>query len=94
MYLQANCAKCHPWQAVLQRSLAQLSAYVDKYKKRLNTKNLVYVRQIIAVLRGLLRFLSEKPPALSSTQEEEQAGKVNGIANSIVMHEVSLQPIG
>jgi hypothetical protein len=84
---------------VLQRGLAQLTAYSDKYKKRLNTKNLVYIRQIVAVLRGLLRFLSEpssdqsNPPPSSSAGNGGSGGGggkgKEGGATTTSMHEVT-----
>ena len=39
------------------RALSQLTQYEAKYRSRLKAKNLMYVKQILFVLSGLLRCL-------------------------------------
>ncbi|XP_046889666.1 ATP-dependent DNA helicase DDX11 isoform X2 [Hypomesus transpacificus] len=46
--------------AQLCRAHSQLTQYSDRYKSRLKAKNLMYIRQILFVLEGLVRVLGGK----------------------------------
>uniref|UniRef100_A0A671VQQ6 ATP-dependent DNA helicase DDX11 n=1 Tax=Sparus aurata TaxID=8175 RepID=A0A671VQQ6_SPAAU len=46
--------------AQLCRTHSQLSQYADRYKSRLKAKNLMYIKQILFVIEGLVRVLGGK----------------------------------
>ncbi|XP_051808029.1 ATP-dependent DNA helicase DDX11 [Acanthochromis polyacanthus] len=46
--------------AQLCRSHSQLTQYADRYKSRLKAKNLMYIKQILFVIEGLVRALGGK----------------------------------
>ncbi|KAM3609175.1 uncharacterized protein V6R79_010695 [Siganus canaliculatus] len=46
--------------AQLCRAHSQLSQYADRYKTRLKAKNLMYIKQILFVIEGLVRVLGGK----------------------------------
>ncbi|XP_068170153.1 ATP-dependent DNA helicase DDX11 isoform X2 [Antennarius striatus] len=46
--------------AQLCRAHSQLTQYVDRYKSRLKAKNLMYIKQILFVIEGLVRVLGGK----------------------------------
>ncbi|KAI4902620.1 hypothetical protein NFI96_032937 [Prochilodus magdalenae] len=57
--------------AQLCRAHSQLSQYCDRYRSRLKAKNLMYIKQILFVLEGLVRTLGGKVglnPVAQSTQ--------------------------
>lgn len=61
-----------------------LSAYLDRYRRRLKGKNLVYVKQILHVLKQLHRFFNqhEQKTAASTEQPSSNASGSNNFSGS------------
>ena len=45
----------------VRMSVSQLAAYLQKYKNRLLGKNIAYIRQIVHIIKAILKFLEPKP---------------------------------
>ncbi|KAF7699344.1 ATP-dependent DNA helicase DDX11 [Silurus meridionalis] len=66
--------------AQLCRAHSQLSQYCDRYRSRLKAKNLMYIKQILFVLEGLVRTLGGKVglnPVTQSTQPGAELLTIN-----------------
>ncbi|KAK2848365.1 hypothetical protein Q7C36_010047 [Tachysurus vachellii] len=66
--------------AQLCRAHSQLSQYCDRYRSRLKAKNLMYIKQILFVLEGLVRTLGGKVgmnPVAQSTQPGTELLTIN-----------------
>ncbi|XP_047451744.1 ATP-dependent DNA helicase DDX11 isoform X1 [Mugil cephalus] len=66
--------------AQLCRAQSQLSQYADRYKSRLKAKNLMYIKQILFVIEGLVRVLGGKVgqnPQSQTTQAGTQMLTIN-----------------
>ncbi|KAL7870974.1 hypothetical protein SRHO_G00084710 [Serrasalmus rhombeus] len=66
--------------AQLCRAHSQLSQYCDRYRSRLKAKNLMYIKQILFVLEGLVRTLGGKVglnPVTQSTQSGAELLTIN-----------------
>eukprot|EP00041_Stephanoeca_diplocostata_P014004 m.251522 g.251522 ORF g.251522 m.251522 type:complete len:960 (-) comp19540_c0_seq1:191-3070(-) len=50
--------------SVFDRAVSQLEEYLRRYRKRLNTRNVVYINQILTVLKAMLQFLDDGRKAL------------------------------
>ncbi|XP_072551300.1 ATP-dependent DNA helicase DDX11 [Salminus brasiliensis] len=59
--------------AQLCRAHSQLSQYCERYRSRLKAKNLMYIKQILFVLEGLVRTLGGKV-ALNPVTQSTQSG--------------------
>ena len=60
-------------------ALSQLTQYKDRYQARLNPKNLFYVNQLVAILKGFVKYLGVKKKKKNTnknhnnnTREEEE----------------------
>ncbi|KAM8751701.1 ATP-dependent DNA helicase DDX11 isoform 1-T1 [Acanthopagrus schlegelii] len=60
--------------AQLCRTHSQLSQYADRYKSRLKAKNLMYIKQILFVIEGLVRVLGGKVGQNPQSQTTTQTG--------------------
>ncbi|XP_056272906.1 ATP-dependent DNA helicase DDX11 isoform X2 [Pseudoliparis swirei] len=66
--------------AQLCRAHSQLTQYADRYKSRLKAKNLMYIKQILFVIEGLVRVLGGKVgqnPQSQMTQTETELHTIN-----------------
>ncbi|MCI4379479.1 hypothetical protein PGIGA_G00228850 [Pangasianodon gigas] len=66
--------------AQLCRAHSQLSQYCDRYRSRLKAKNLMYIKQILFVLEGLVRTLGGKVglnPVTQTTQSGTELLTIN-----------------
>ena len=76
----------------LCKAHTQLSAYKERYKSRLNAKNLLYVKQLLFVLTNLAKMLSEKAVKISSGPEQVTAGQSRLIDSTLLMNEAQIRP--
>ncbi|XP_029951189.1 ATP-dependent DNA helicase DDX11 [Salarias fasciatus] len=66
--------------AQLCRAHSQLNQYADRYKNRLKAKNLMYIKQILFVIEGLVRILGGKVgqnPQSQATQAGTEMFTIN-----------------
>uniref|UniRef100_A0A3P9NF89 DEAD/H (Asp-Glu-Ala-Asp/His) box helicase 11 n=1 Tax=Poecilia reticulata TaxID=8081 RepID=A0A3P9NF89_POERE len=66
--------------AQLCRAQSQLTQYADRYKNRLKAKNLMYIKQILFVIEGLIRVLGGKVgqnPQSQTTQAGTEMYTIN-----------------
>ncbi|XP_075998011.1 ATP-dependent DNA helicase DDX11 [Genypterus blacodes] len=66
--------------AQLCRAFSQLTQYADRYKSRLKAKNLMYIKQILFVIEGLIRVLGGKAgqnPQSQATQPGTELLTIN-----------------
>ena len=50
-------------------ALSQLTQYKDRYQARLNPKNLFYVNQLVAILKGFVKYLGVKKKKKKNTNK-------------------------
>ncbi|XP_056272910.1 ATP-dependent DNA helicase DDX11 isoform X6 [Pseudoliparis swirei] len=73
--------------AQLCRAHSQLTQYADRYKSRLKAKNLMYIKQILFVIEGLVRVLGGKVgqnPQSQMTQTVSSAGQQGSEAEKVL----------
>ncbi|XP_040894925.1 ATP-dependent DNA helicase DDX11 isoform X1 [Toxotes jaculatrix] len=67
--------------AQLCRAHSQLTQYADRYKSRLKAKNLMYIKQILFVIEGLVRVLGGKVGQNPQTQTTQTGTEMLTINN-------------
>ncbi|KAM6936926.1 ATP-dependent DNA helicase DDX11 [Xenentodon cancila] len=67
--------------AQLCRAQSQLTQYADSYKSRLKAKNLMYIKQILFVIEGLIRVLGGKAGQNPQTQTVQAGTEMHTINN-------------
>eukprot|EP01105_Mastigella_eilhardi_P001189 TRINITY_DN1147_c3_g1_i2.p1 TRINITY_DN1147_c3_g1~~TRINITY_DN1147_c3_g1_i2.p1 ORF type:complete len:736 (-),score=115.27 TRINITY_DN1147_c3_g1_i2:335-2422(-) len=66
--------------AQLERARFQLGHYLDTYSRRLNPKNIVYIKQILFIVDALRTTLTSPPPVAPSDCElKSVAASLNGL---------------
>eukprot|EP00742_Colponemidia_sp_Colp-10_P016154 GILJ01018486.1.p1 GENE.GILJ01018486.1~~GILJ01018486.1.p1 ORF type:complete len:864 (-),score=122.28 GILJ01018486.1:323-2881(-) len=62
----------------LAASLSQVTLYRDKYERRLKPKNLIYISQLVTILKAMLKYLTPAAAAADITsgvnQSQDEAG--------------------
>ncbi|XP_075945141.1 ATP-dependent DNA helicase DDX11 [Anarhichas minor] len=67
--------------AQLCRAHSQLTQYADRYKSRLKAKNLMYIKQILFVIEGLVRVLGGKVGQNPQSQTTQTGTELHTINN-------------
>uniref|UniRef100_A0A8C2YWH0 DEAD/H (Asp-Glu-Ala-Asp/His) box helicase 11 n=1 Tax=Cyclopterus lumpus TaxID=8103 RepID=A0A8C2YWH0_CYCLU len=67
--------------AQLCRAHSQLTQYADRYKSRLKAKNLMYIKQILFVIEGLVRVLGGKVGQNPQSQTTQTGTELHSINN-------------
>ncbi|XP_041853276.1 ATP-dependent DNA helicase DDX11 isoform X1 [Melanotaenia boesemani] len=67
--------------AQLCRAHSQLTQYADRYKSRLKAKNLMYIKQILFVIEGLVRVLGGKVGQNPQNQTTQAGTEMHTINN-------------
>ncbi|XP_061577917.1 ATP-dependent DNA helicase DDX11 [Cololabis saira] len=67
--------------AQLCRAQSQLTQYADRYKNRLKAKNVMYIKQILFVIEGLIRVLGGKAGQNPQTQTVQAGTEMHTINN-------------
>ncbi|XP_054631210.1 ATP-dependent DNA helicase DDX11 isoform X1 [Dunckerocampus dactyliophorus] len=67
--------------AQLCRTHSQLSQYADRFKSRLKAKNVMYIKQVLFVIEGLVRVLGGKVGQNPQSQTSEAATEMLSINN-------------
>uniref|UniRef100_A0A673C9A1 ATP-dependent DNA helicase DDX11 n=1 Tax=Sphaeramia orbicularis TaxID=375764 RepID=A0A673C9A1_9TELE len=67
--------------AQLCRAHSQLSQYADRYRSRLKAKNLMYIKQVLFVIEGLVRVLGGKVGQNPQTQTTQAGTEMLTINN-------------
>eukprot|EP00743_Colponemidia_sp_Colp-15_P010716 GILK01011837.1.p1 GENE.GILK01011837.1~~GILK01011837.1.p1 ORF type:complete len:858 (+),score=121.79 GILK01011837.1:230-2803(+) len=55
----------------LAASLSQVSLYRDKYERRLKPKNLIYISQLVTILKTMLKFLTPAADGVSGVHRSQ-----------------------
>ncbi|KAM4572841.1 ATP-dependent DNA helicase DDX11 [Odontesthes bonariensis] len=74
--------------AQLCRAQSQLTQYADRYKSRLKAKNLMYIKQILFVIEGLVRMLGGKVGQNPLNQTTQAGTEMHTINNFLFKAEI------
>jgi chromosome transmission fidelity protein 1 len=66
----------------LQTALSQLSQYLERYKSRLLGKNIVYIKQIITIVKAMIRVLAVYESA-NTNSTKERISNVNEFVHEL-----------